>query len=299
MKKVKERLKISRYLKSYYHLDEDADYQVEVINPQELLTETRFDLGAKLYYIQCQQKRQGMNLAQKLYDAHILAFQDGIVEETGNRSKSGLDCYQRGFEELIDCFANDKYDIDREWIPVDKSGQILDGAHRVACAIYFRKSVKVVCLPHTQGYIFDYRFFLKRGLEKGYAEIMAAIFARYKHNAAAILINKSGRNIMKNLCGGEKQRQEVFLVFEEKLKCETKTQWGWVFYSTHLADKIAKQAGGKLVEVDKLLLLEEKESAQQIIVPVIQRVRLKVIRRLRYIYTAMLLRLKKRLGIPI
>lgn len=299
MENRKVELKISAYLKDYYKQTEDTKYQTEVIDARNLLIERRFDLAAKIYYIQCRQNHQGMDLAYKLYDAHIMAFQDGIVEETGKHSKRGLDCYHRVFAELIDSFSKDEYDMDREWIPVDKFGQILDGAHRVACAIYFNKCVKIVHLPKVQGHKFDYAFFQRRGLEKGYAEIMAAIFAKYKQDTVAILVDKSGWKVMKRWCravNGEEQK--VFLVFKEKLKHGKEIRWGCVFYAALPVEKIIVQAGGTLVRTKVLLKLEEKELAQQITVTRKQEICLKTIRKIRHRYTALLLRVKKKLGMP-
>ena len=101
----KNNIKISKYLKKYYGINEDTPYIIEVIDAREVLINQRFDLGAKLYYIQSKMEQKNEKLAQELYDAHIQAFQDGIVQEAGNVKKEGLLCYRETFEGLIKKFC--------------------------------------------------------------------------------------------------------------------------------------------------------------------------------------------------
>ena len=43
--------KIAPYLIQYYRMDNTTRYEIEEIDPKELLITKRIDLGAKLYYI--------------------------------------------------------------------------------------------------------------------------------------------------------------------------------------------------------------------------------------------------------
>ena len=59
--------KISAYLKEYYHLDSNTNYEVKEVDPQSLLLPERLDLTAKLSYIQSKVEKKNERLAEKLY----------------------------------------------------------------------------------------------------------------------------------------------------------------------------------------------------------------------------------------
>lgn len=261
-------LKISRYLKEYYHLKEDSVYETEYIDAKRLLVPGRFDLGAKLYYIQAVMENRNRTLAEVLYGEHILAFQDGIVQEAGNPEKSGMDRYFRTFDRLIEVFRSGSFDSEEEWIPVDQSGQILDGAHRTACAVYFNRKVKIVRLHSVKGRTFDYRFFRNRGLAKGYQEMMVAALVRYSDN---IRMSYGAKKVMQND----------------------------IFYKGRILLICGQSESKERDQIEKVLNIQGKEQAGGIVISPGEVFRIKVIRFVRGKYTRLVLWMKKKLGMPV
>ena len=132
-------LKISDYILSYYKITENTPFILKEIDATELLCNSRFDLGAKLYYIHSYVTGTNSTLATDLYNHHLAAFQDGIIREHGNSEKKGYSKFHSTFNALISDFQNGNFNIEQEYIPVDKNMCLLDGAHRVSCSIYFKK----------------------------------------------------------------------------------------------------------------------------------------------------------------
>ena len=171
--------KISDYLISYYKINDKTPFIIKEVSANELLCNNRFDLGAKLYYLNSFLSSKNCLLAERLYDSHIAAFQDGIIEEHGNRKKKGYQAYHSTFEDTIRAFQTNTFDMTQSYIPVDKNLCLLDGAHRVACSIYFHKPVKIIIFPTLKGYTYDKSFFQKRGLERGYIDLMEYTLLTY------------------------------------------------------------------------------------------------------------------------
>lgn len=271
-----EEVRIREYLIKYYKLVPEELPSPEVIEAKELLIPARFDLGAKLYYIHAAVTGKNRKLALKLYTEHIKAFQDGIVVETGQRSKKGMKCYIDSFDRLIRCFRRGKFDREKEWIPVDGSGQCLDGAHRVACAIYFHEKIKVLRLDKVKGYAYDYRYFRKRALALGYQKIMADTFFRFSGNYTVCSEKTMPREKIL-FCGGG--------CFDPVKK------------SYMLVSGVQRKEDIQLV--GKLLMVAEMENREEIILSLQEQMTLRGIRFFRNKYTLSVIMLKKLLRRPL
>lgn len=265
-------LKISDYLKKYYHLDEKYEYETEYLDPVRLLRPERIDLGAKLYYIHSKVTGQNERLARCLYAKHIMAFQDGIVQEAGNPEKKGMEKYFQDLDNLILIFSKKQYDPEKSWIPVDYKGNLLDGAHRVACAIYFKQKIKIVKLHTVKAYLFDYRFFLVRGLEREYLKLMAATFAEF-HKGVTIVKDPG-------VISG------IPLYYEKRGKKKV-----YLFCGQH-------QTKSKLEEINNVLDIAEIEKRGKIESSLKEQIFVKSIRFIRNIYTRTLIVVKRILGMP-
>lgn len=283
----KNNIKISKYLKKYYGINEDTPYIIEVIDAREVLINQRFDLGAKLYYIQSKMEQKNEKLAQELYDAHIQAFQDGIVQEAGNVKKEGLLCYRETFEGLIKKFAANRFDKEREWIPMDKFGQILDGAHRVACAIYFNVPIKVIRLTEIKGHAFDYRFFQKRGLEQGYLELMAATICRFKRNAFCVCVQdiKNKSLTFHNL---------YTLLYKQRIIVNHVKADVYIY----LGKGDISDNTNSLIDIEKYLKINQYEENQEILISTKEKIKVGIVRWVRNKYTRILIWTKRKIGLP-
>lgn len=211
--------KISDYLISYYKITDETPFLIKEIEPTDLLLPSRFDLGAKLYYIDSYVKKKNHVLAAALYDNHIAAFQDGIIEEHGNREKKGFETYHSVLEELVNRFLSNEYNSQEKLIPVDKNMCLLDGAHRAACSIYFNKKISVIIFPTIEGYNYDREFFYKRGLEQGYSDIMEYILYSYGTDISGRFSNvDEARALLK--IDQKEQVQKIEISAKEKRRCK-------------------------------------------------------------------------------
>ncbi len=212
--------KISDYLISYYNITSETPYEIKEIPANRLLCHSRFDLGAKLYFIHSYVTKTNGKLAKELYNSHIAAFQDGIIEEHGNREKKGYERYQDTLIQLIESFRTDSFDVNKNYIPVDQNMCLLDGAHRTACSIYFKKNVEIIIFPTIRAYNFDRHFFYKHALEQEYLDLME--YSLYtngldyngKYNSPAHAREILNINTME-------ENQAVSISTKEKIRCKT------------------------------------------------------------------------------
>ena len=270
--------KISAYLKEYYKLDRNTSYEVKEVDPQMLLIPERLDLAAKLSYIQSKVEKKNEVLAVKLYDAHIAAFQDGIIIESGNEKKAGMEKYHKSLEHLIQDFIEERFDKERYWIPVDKRGVLLDGAHRVACAIYFKKPIKIIQFHEINGYDYDFYYFKKRALELEYLAYMANIFFEYKEISSPIFLSKHIKSDSKILYDGV---------------CKEKGKKIKVGYKSNSINEKRKKELRNCLQIDRM---EEK---QEISVSFFEKCYIKIIRFIRNKYTRGIRYIKKQLRMPV
>lgn len=95
----------------------------------------------------------------ELYKRHI-AYRTGGVED----HKSSINDYVEEFHALIDDIRINGFDENYP-IPVSRhNGIILDGAHRLACCLYFKKSAYVEYMD-IEGSKWDYKWLLKNGFQ--------------------------------------------------------------------------------------------------------------------------------------
>ena len=72
---------------SIYHLTDDM-VEEQIVDAKSLLTPSRFDLFAKLYYIK--KRKENPTEAARIYKEHIKAFNPDL-REPGRDDKNGLD----------------------------------------------------------------------------------------------------------------------------------------------------------------------------------------------------------------
>jgi len=149
----------------YYKYDLSQPCQQEIVDARSLLGGNRFDLYAILIYID--QKVKGitdLSFARTIYKNRTLALTSDSLKEASNDSKDSFDAFINVLDALIYDFQNDRYDINRSLVPVDKNNILMDGAHRTACAAYFGKQIKILrflneSTPHVDfNLLFNERF---------------------------------------------------------------------------------------------------------------------------------------------
>ncbi len=150
------------------------------VNARSLLHVSRFDLFAKLYYI----NNMGSNRKQALrvYESHIMAFNpDG--HEPGRDDKNGVLDFVTAFDRIIEHFKEYSFDETISVIPVDKNGVILDGSHRVAALAYFNKDVTIAKYNDVESKcLFDFNYFMNRGLSWDVCDVIAFEMVKWCDN---------------------------------------------------------------------------------------------------------------------
>ncbi len=169
---------ISKYYLDAWGIDPDTVLETEVVSPRTLLTANRMDLVCKLYYIDCKEKGLDMAFAKELYDAHIKAFSNGVFIEPGLKTKNSIQDYYDSFDELIVDIRNHGFDPAKSMVPVGEDGEILDGSHRTAIAIYYNLPITVVHIP-GQKRQYDYLFFRNKGMCELHLDFMAYQYIHY------------------------------------------------------------------------------------------------------------------------
>ena len=212
--------KISEYLIRYYNINDNTPFEIKEVDATELLCHARLDLGAKLYFIHSYITNTNRTLAKNLYNNHIAAFQDGIIAEHGNRTKNSFEKYHEALIGLIKDFRKDNFDSELQYIPVDKNMCLLDGAHRVACSVYFHKKVKIIQFPTIQAYTYDRHFFSAHGLEKGYLDLMEYTVFTYNPSIFKKYASDSQAREMLDIDTKE-MNQAIYVSSKERFRCKS------------------------------------------------------------------------------
>lgn len=177
----------SRYFLDAWGIEADAELKTELVSPKTLLTANRLDLACKLYYIDCLEKKADMSFARQLYQAHLAAFSNGAFVEPGQNAKNSVQNYFDSFSRLIEDMREHGFDPAQSVVPVGDNGAILDGAHRVAIAIYYDIPLTIVRIP-GQSCRYDYAYFRKKNLPEEYLDFMAYQFVRFSERVYTVCL---------------------------------------------------------------------------------------------------------------
>lgn len=156
----------------------ETQFEIYEIDAAELLCSQRLDLAAKLAYIEAKESGADLSFAKELYKGHIEAFSEGAYTEPGDPEKASLDRFYSVMDDLIESIKTGGFDAGKSLIPVGDGNVILDGAHRTACAIYFKKKVTVIYFPGFSAN-FDYAYFRERKVREELLRAMAVTYAKY------------------------------------------------------------------------------------------------------------------------
>jgi glycosyltransferase involved in cell wall biosynthesis len=158
----------------------DGSYLVG--DPRELLTNLRFDILAKTLFIRHKQKKVENQIAKKVYEEHLKVWGD-FTER--NPPKNGLQDFYLSFEDTFNSIKNNGFEKEKSILPVDSNGNLLNGSHRVATSIYFKKPVVCKESPISSGqlncssfYFLNKKDIVSTGLNTEICDEMAIEFLR-------------------------------------------------------------------------------------------------------------------------
>ena len=126
---------------NFYHLPKDPC--IERIDPLKLLSPNRLDVMGRYVFARQWALGWGVGYGTQVYRRLLGSSNPEFID--GDGRKRGFADYLRQFSTLIDDISENGYDPARGLIPyVDSS--IVDAAHRLAAALYFRQPVDAVRL---------------------------------------------------------------------------------------------------------------------------------------------------------
>lgn len=194
----------------------NKEFEFQKIPAQNLITVSRFDLFAKLAYIEHRSSKP--SYAKKLYIEHIKVFNPDL-KEPGREDKNGIEDFLTTFNTLIDYFKDNEFDPEVSLIPVSENGEILDGSHRVAALAYFKKDVSILKFKDVNPVAkFDYNYFLKRGLAISTADAIAYESFNFVDNLfVACLWPKIG-NIQERSFARDYFKKKFDILYQKDLK---------------------------------------------------------------------------------
>lgn len=161
---------------------------MKTVSPIELLVPGRIDLIAKYTYIENYVKHYDVKWFNNLYKAHVEAFSGGNYTEPTNPAKNSIIEYEACFNRLIDDIGNMGLDSSISVVPISNDGQIVDGAHRTAVALYYNLRVPIHFIDKPPLYVYDYHFFRKQLLDEKYLQYMAYRYITIKPLTTRVLV---------------------------------------------------------------------------------------------------------------
>lgn len=221
--------RLDDYFKAYNKIDEQTPHSTFEMEPAALITPRRIDILVKYYYIHARETGEDLAFAKELYEKHIEAFTDGLFQEHGNKEKNSLEKYLEIFDEMIDQFKEAGFDAKQSVIPIGRNNELLDGAHRTACALYFHATVPVMKFPDLAvDYGFD--FFRRRLLDEVYLDFIAKEYVQLKGEVRAMIAwPKIGNKQNIQYIDDELERQGVQILYKKRLTLDEKTLQDLVF----------------------------------------------------------------------
>ena len=138
------------------HREKINIYKTKAVN---LLSKYRFDIFVKYYYVKSYIENENINEAKEIYLSHIKAFNN--FYEPDGRKNNAKDFIEK-FNMLIENIKLNN-NLNKTVIPVSTTGIPIDGAHRIAIALYFNLEVRYCVFDLLDGK-YDETFFLQRGM---------------------------------------------------------------------------------------------------------------------------------------
>lgn len=134
--------------------------------PINLISRYRYDVFIKYYYVQAYITKENYELAKEIYLNHIKSF-NNFIEPDGR--KKGPQEFIENFNNLIDNIKSTG--INKTIVPVTKNGEIIDGAHRLAIALYLNLKIQFAVFNLLDAN-YNKEFFISRGFHIEYAKII-------------------------------------------------------------------------------------------------------------------------------
>lgn len=171
------------YLCDTFFISKNTEIEKDEAAAEELISPYRLDFMAKLLWIEALEGKADQAQADQLYEAHLLAFSNGLMIEPGQAGKKGLERYCAAFSRICAGMREAEGELVKlgDPIPVDGKHMPMDGAHRISAAIYYKKRLPVYRVHKVIPNKYDYRFFQKRYLDEAYILMMVETYVSMRN----------------------------------------------------------------------------------------------------------------------
>lgn len=212
---------LTQYVVNEYKVNTDRDYEVFDIDAKELINDRRIDLMIKYIYIDCKEKGINFDFAKEMYIKHIEAFSKGTYTEPGSPEKNSIEKYLNDFDKLIYDIKHNGFNPEISLVPIGKNNELLDGSHRVACAAYFNKKVRVIKFPYIERR-FGYDFFRTTLLDDKYLDYAAAEYCHIKNDVYVACIWPKAKDKDKRFLAEKLFNDRFKVVYKKSVKLNYK-----------------------------------------------------------------------------
>jgi hypothetical protein len=188
-----------RNVEAFYRDRLPPDARVETIDdPISLLTWNRLDIAIKLAWLT--HKDLSTSAFSTLYAEHLRFFSLGTFVEPDNPAKNTLETYFDAFEAIKRSIGEQGFDPALSVIPLAVDGSILNGSHRVACAIHEGSNVAAVRVP-IEPARYDWNFFHQRGMSPMLLDAAASQFIKFAERTYIALLWPRSASMHKEIAG--------------------------------------------------------------------------------------------------
>ena len=158
---------------------------IQEADPRTLITPKRFDVLAKIIFLKFLFSNSDDNIGKKLYLKHLELLNGFLeIDSSGHSKKIGKDSFILSFKELL---ISIKKDFFKSYAIPISNNNILDGAHRLAVAIFLKKNVFVFKVTGKE-FNYNYSFFKEKKFPEIYLDMMANEYLLYKKKARLIFL---------------------------------------------------------------------------------------------------------------
>ncbi len=179
-------------------MDEELCGKCEGIisDPVTLLTYKRFDVAAKLFYAEMQEKGVVSNWPKELYLQHLKVWNNfNENPQFTGQQKNLSSSFVNDFDTILKDIKADGFDADRSRIWVNERKELVNGAHRTAAAILYNSPIAYEMVPSfmgqeecSAGYFRNKTNFVSQGLKEEYLDEMARTYIRYKKDTRLVIV---------------------------------------------------------------------------------------------------------------
>lgn len=159
---------INPHLKSLLSIEDR--HETTRVQARDLLTPARLDVMAKYIYAVHKQLPGDSSWGAHVYREHLKVWNE--FKESDASGKTSFDAYCRSYDDLLAGMARSGFDPNLGLVPVGSDGTIVDGAHRLAAALAYGRSVDIVRFRYDPPR-YDYAYFRERGLTSEILDDMA------------------------------------------------------------------------------------------------------------------------------